>query len=415
MTKNSNSRFFYGYIIVIASFFLLLVMHGMYSTYGIFFNPIQEQFSWSRTTISGANSLAFFLMGVSSIATGRLTDRFGPRIVVAILGFLLGLGYLLMSQVNSVWQLYLFYGALVGIGTSIGDVALLSTTARWFTRRRGMMTGIVKVGTGTGMFIMPVVVSWLIASYDWRNTYIILGIIAIVSIVVIAQFLRRDPGQKGLKPYGEPESDASSSDLADTGYSLREAMRTGQFWMVCAIYFLIWYCALTMTTHVVPHAIDLDVSVARAAGIMSVIGGVSIMGRLVMGTTSDRTGNRRALMITYLVFVASFLWLQLAQELWALYIFAVIYGFAHGGFFALVSPLIAELFGTKSHGVIFGMILFIGQIGGALGPVIAGYIFDNTESYQLAFIILIAASVIGLILSILLRPTPIKEKQAAPY
>jgi len=415
VTKNSNSRFFYGYIIVIASFFLLLVMHGMYSTYGIFFNPIQEQFSWSRTTISGANSLAFFLMGVSSIATGRLTDRFGPRIVVAILGFLLGLGYLLMSQVNSVWQLYLFYGALVGIGTSIGDVALLSTTARWFTRRRGMMTGIVKVGTGTGMFIMPVVVSWLIASYDWRNTYIILGIIAIVSIVVIAQFLRRDPGQKGLKPYGEPESDASSSDLADTGYSLREAMRTGQFWMVCAIYFLIWYCALTMTTHVVPHAIDLDVSVARAAGIMSVIGGVSIMGRLVMGTTSDRTGNRRALMITYLVFVASFLWLQLAQELWALYIFAVIYGFAHGGFFALVSPLIAELFGTKSHGVIFGMILFIGQIGGALGPVIAGYIFDNTESYQLAFIILIAASVIGLILSILLRPTPIKEKQAAPY
>jgi len=411
LTQKSNPRFFYGYIVVIASFFVILIIHGMHGTYGVFFNPLQAEFDWSRTMVSGANSLGFFLMGLFAIVTGRLTDRFGPRIIVVAYGFTLGLGYSLMSQVNTVWQLYLFYGVIVGMSTSSGDVSLLSTTARWFVRRRGMMTGIVKVGTGTGLFLTPLVASWLISSYGWRDSYLILGIVSMVAIVALAQFLRRDPSQKGLKPYGAYTADDGSSDLGDEGLSLGEAIRTRQFWTVCASYFLVWYCALTIMVHIAPRAVDLGISAAGAASMISTIGGVSILGRLVMGTAGDRIGNRRALVISFLVLITALSWLQFANELWALYLFATVYGFAHGGFFALVSPLVAELFGTRSHGVIFGTVLCAGQIGGAIGSTVTGRIFDVTDSYQLAFLVLIILGVTGFVLSTLLRPMTTKREQ----
>jgi len=293
---------------------------------------------------------------------------------------------------------------IVGIGTGSGNVSLLSTTARWFIKRLGMMSGIVKVGTGAGLFIMPLVATWLISSYGWRDSYVFLGIISMIGIVSVAQVLRRDPSQKGLKPYGAHEQGASSSYLVGEGLSLHEAMYTKQFWMFCAMYFIVWYFAMSMTLHIVPHALDIGVSAARAAGVLSTIGGVSILGRIVMGGIGDRVGIRRALVICFLILIIALSWLQLVKELWALYLFAAIYGFPHGGFFALVSPLVAELFGTRSHGVIFGTVLFISQIGGAIGPAVTGYIFDITRSYQLAFLILLVAGVVGFMLSILLRP-----------
>ncbi len=143
---------------------------------------------------------------------------------------------------------------------------------------------------------------------------------------------------------------------------------------------------------------------------ISFIGGASILGRLVMGTTGDRIGNRHALIICFLIYVTALCWLQFAKELWMLYLFTGVYGFAHGGFFALTSPLVAELFGTRSHGVIFGIILFFGAIGGAIGPIVTGFIFDVTLSYQLAFLILVVVSVTGFTLSTFLKLMKVKKE-----
>jgi len=398
---------------VVASFFIVLLMHGLHSSYGVFFKPLQAEFGWDRATISGANSLGMFIMGLFAIVSGRLTDRFGPKITVMACGLILGLGYYLTSRVSAVWQLYLFYGFITGMGNSSGDVSLLSTTARWFVRRRGMMGGIVKVGTGAGQIIMPLVASWLILNYGWRDSYLILGIASMVGIVSIAQLLKRDPSEKGLQPYGVRNGSTGGTDLAGGGLSLREAVRTRQFWMVCATLFAMWYCTATMMVHIIPHATDLGFSAARAASMISTIGGVGISGRLIMGGASDRVGSKRALALCFLVLLAALSWLQLARQLWALYLFAAVYGFAHGGFFSLVSPLVAELFGTRSHGAIFGMVLFISQIGAAIGPVVTGRIFDVTDSYRLAFLILIAIGIAGLALSTRLRATRAKEVQ--PY
>jgi MFS family permease len=376
-------------------------MHGTASTYGVFFNFLQSEFSSDRATISGAHSLAFFLEGLFAIAYGRITDRLGSRAVIIVSSFILGLGYFFMSRVGSLWQLYFFYSVIVGLGVSSGNVSLLSTTARWFVKRRGLMTSIVKVGTGTGIFIMPLIVSWLIGEYGWRSAYLVLSIVAVVGIVPLAIFLKRDPTQMGLRAYGMYETDGTISQLATSAQlSLREAIRTRQFWAVCAIYFVTWYATQSILIHIVAYATDVGIVVSQAAGVLSTIGAVSIAGRLVMGGTGDRVGNRRALIICFVVLIIALSWLQFADGLWMLYFFAVLYGFAHGGFFAVMSPLVAELFGTISHGVNFGMVLFIAQIGGAIGPVITGRIFDVSQSYRIAFLISIALCIVALLVSI---------------
>jgi MFS family permease len=314
-----------------------------------------------------------------------------------------------MSRVDSVWELYLFYGLAVGLGTSCADASLLPTAARWFVKDRGIMSGMVKVGTGAGILIMPLVSTWLILSHDWRYAYSVLAVVVPVGLFVGALFLRRDPADKGLKPYGVSEEDSQDPKVYPS-YTLRQALRSRQFWTACSIYFIVWYCTQTIMIHIVPHAIDLEMSVASAAGMLSAIGASSIAGRLVMGRAIDKIGSQRALTVSLCILAASFAWLLFARQAWMLYLFVPIYGFAHGAFFALMSPLIAELFGIGSHGSIFGVLLFVGQSGGAVGPIIAGRIFDVTKDYQIAFIILMAASIVGLILSLTLKPAAVRQR-----
>ena len=209
-----KTRYFYGYNIVAAGFVIQGVVIGAMFTYGVFFKDFQSDFGWSRATISGASSLAFLIMGAAGILAGKLNDRIGPRVLIVASGISLGLGYLLMSHLQALWQLYLLYGVLGGIGFSAPDVIVLSTVTRWFVRRRGMMSGIVKVGTGAGQLLVPLIATALIAVYGWRNAYLIIGALALITLVAVAQILRRDPQGIGLQPDGgsnEPDS------LADAG------------------------------------------------------------------------------------------------------------------------------------------------------------------------------------------------------
>jgi len=405
LTGDRKPKLFYGYIIVLVGFGIQAVGWGVYSVFGVFFTPLLIEFGWTRVTISGATSLSFLLLGFFTIIAGRLGDKFGPRVVMVGCGLFLGLGYLLMSQVSTIWQLYLFYGLIVAIGTSGLDVLPLSTVARWFVKRRGMMSGILKAGTGAGVLLMSIVASGLIVSYGWRTSYLILGSAAFAFIVLAAQFLRRDPGQKGLVPYGADEAGAADLNATEVGFSLREAIHLRQFWMLCALCVSTFFCIDTIMVHIVPHGVDLGFLAANAATILAVIGGVSMVGRVVMGSAGDRIGSRLAISVCFPIMAVALFWLQIAQELWMLYLFAAVYGFAHGGFFALLSPLVAELFGLGSHGVIFGIVIFSGALGGSLGPVLVGYIFDVTNSYQLGFLVCALLAVISFILALLLRPT----------
>ena len=403
LTTGKKPRFFYGYVVVLISFFIMLLMFGTFYTFGVFFKPLSTQFDWTRATTSGAYSLAMFLSGLLAIVMGRLTDRFGSRTVMTLCGFFLGLGYLLMSQVSAVWQLYLFYGVVIGVGMSGAFVPLLSTVARWFDKRRGIMTGFVVAGIGTGTLIIPPLASWLISSYGWSTAYIVIGAIALVFIILAAQFLRLDPRRMGLLPDGKNE-EAGGLNLPARGFSLREAIGSRQLWILFAILFCFGFCLITIMAHVANHATDMEISAAIAAGILAVIGGLSILGRIVTGSIIDRVGNKPPLVINLFLMSGALFWLVVARELWMLYLFAVIFGFAYGGLAAMESPIVAGLFGLSSHGVILGVTAFGFTVGGAVGPILAGRIFDIFGGYQIAFLICAVVGILGIILAWQLRP-----------
>jgi MFS family permease len=400
-----RSKYFYGYNIVAAGFIIQGVCIGAMFTYGVFFREFQIEFGWSRAMISGASSLAFLVMGAGGILAGRLNDRIGPRVIIVATGISFGLGYLLMSRMQAPWQLFLLYGLLVGIGLSTHDVITLSTVARWFVRRRGMMTGIVKVGTGAGQLLVPLIAASLIAVFGWRNAYLIIGALSLMALVAVAQMLRRDPQGMGFLPDGDhAEQGGNGNASEERSVSLRAAIRSRQFWTICVAEFAIFFCLLTIILHIVPHATDLGLPPTIAAGVLATIGGVSMLGRIVLGVWNDRIGGKRSLIICFILLLGSLLWLPVAGEAWMLFLFAVVYGLAHGGFFTVMSPMIAELFGTGSHGLLFGVVLACGTVGGALGPLLAGRTFDVTGSYRIIFVVLTALVVLGFILIVLLRP-----------
>ena len=400
-----KAKYFYGYNIVAVSFIIQAICIGILVTYGIFFKEFQNEFGWSRATISGAPSLNFIVSGVAGILAGRLNDRIGPRILIVASGILLGLAYMFMAFLQAQWQLYLLYGVIIGVGVSTVDIITLSTLSRWFLKRLGMMSGIVKVGTGFGQLVIPLVAAALITAYGWRNSYIIIGTMLLIILIAVAKVLRRDPQGMGLLPdNGKYEPNGSGTVSTNPGVTLRAAVLTKQLWVMCMAWFAILFCLLTIMVHIVPHAIDLGLPPATAAGVLSTIGGVSMLGRFGMGTVNDRIGGKRSLIICTILLLFGLIWLQVAGDAWMLFLFAVINGFAHGALYTVISPTVAELFGTRSHGVLFGIVLFGGHIGGGIGPLMAGRIFDVTGSYQIVFLVLTGMAALGLMLVSLLRP-----------
>jgi MFS family permease len=394
---------FYPYLIATICFSMQAIGIGIYIGFGVFFNPLMAEFGWSRAAISGASSLAFFIMGIVGVLIGRLNDRFGPRPLLTVTALFLGLSGILMGRLTTLGQLYLFYGLLFGIGLSSIDVIALTTVARWFAHRRGLMTGIVKVGTGAGQFVVPLAASWLILHYGWRWSFVILGTVGGLVLVLMAQYLRRDPGALGLAL--SPSSDGAAADkMQVSSVGLSQALNTVQLWTICLVNLLLVFCLMIVLLHIVPHARDLGLAPMKAAGVLATIGAVSMLGRFLAGLGIDRWGSKPIMAGCFLLLLLGLAWLPVARQLWRLYLFAVVYGLAHGGFFTAISPLVAEWFGIGSHGALFGIVVGFGTAGGAVGPLLAGRLFDLSGSYTSTFWIIAVLSVISWALLLSLQP-----------
>lgn len=411
MIKKPNSapvleakpRVFYGYIIAIASFSIFLVVFGMRFTYGVFFTPVANEMGWSHAATSLAYSISMFMEGTFNIILGGVNDKYGPRVVITLSGILIAIGYCLIPLAGSVWQFYLFYGGLIGIGTGGMFVPLVSTIARWFRVRRSLMTGIVLSGVGFGMLIMAPLANRFIEIFNWRTTFLIMGILILVVVTLAAQFLRRDPSTMGLASYGDTADANNRKDPAE-GLSLKQAFRTYQLWFVMFMLFFYGYNLLSISIHIVPDAIKLGISATVAASILATLGGLQILGRIGMGAAADYIGNKRVFILAFIICVISLIFLTFNTATWAFFLFAIVFGVAQGGIASTQSPLVASLFGLKSHGLIFGVCGFFFTLGGALGPYITGYIFDVTGSYHLAFMICVGIGVLGLVLTLLVKP-----------
>ncbi|MEZ5660694.1 MAG: MFS transporter [Burkholderiaceae bacterium] len=384
--------------VVFASAFAVqfFVIGGMFA-YGVFFKALEAELGWSRTLLSAATSISFLVMGVFAMVAGRATERFGPRAVLTVSGACYGLGYALMLWMSAPWQLFLLYGGMIGLGLASHDVATLSTVARWYPKRRGLMTGFVKTGTALGQMILPLAAAALVTQLGWRLACLTLGIAAGVVLVIAAQ---------GVTLPKAAATDRSSAAAPAEGWPFAQARRKRQFWTLCALQFMFFPALMTVPVHIVVHGVDLGLDVGRAAAVLAVIGGISMVGRILVGGFVDRIGGRNAYLVCFGALVASlFALLNITDPIW-LFGFALIYGFSHGGFFTVVSPTIAELFGMRSHSTIFGIVVFCGTLGGAIGPLLAGMVFDARQSYQPAFLVLTGLAVLGLLLVLTLRPLP---------
>lgn len=362
---------------------------GLLVSYGLFFKPLQEEFGWSRTLLSSASSLSFLTMGVLSIIGGRLNDKFGPRLLLGISGTVYGIGFILVSQVSAPWQMFVIFGIFMGLGLGTQDVVTLSTISGWFEKRRGIMSGVVKTGSALGQITVPPLAAFLLFTYGWRQALILLGVGAIILLLVAAFTMKRPPVVLAATHTGFV-----------TGRSFAEARATRSFWTLCVIQFLFFPSMMAVPMHVTVHGIDLGMSTAKAAGLLSVLGATSIAGRLIIGTLADRIGGKQAFLISFIILLGSLTAFIGASVHDLLFLIVGFYGFSHGGLFTVVSPLVAEYYGMESHGEIFGTILFFGTIGGAIGPILAGWTFDLTGSYQLAFLGLASLAFLGLVLVI---------------
>ncbi|MBN1190681.1 MAG: MFS transporter [Dehalococcoidales bacterium] len=387
-----------------AAFIIIFAAYGMRFSYGVYFKPMAAELGYSSAVTAAAFSVSMFLEGVFSLVLGGLTDKYGPRIVLTCSSIVVGTGYFLMPFVHSPWQLYTFYGLIIGVGMGGIFVPMVSITARWFTARRNLMTGLVSSGAGIGMLIIPVVSSRLIENLGWRSTFVIMGIVILVVVLIAAQFLKRDPSRIGALPYGEKQPQGNEPVAPPAGFSFSEAIRLPQFWFLFAMMFWYGFYSSSINVHIVPDAINAGMAPTTAANIMAVSGGLLVIGRIILGTTADKIGNKRVFIIGFILSFLAMVWIILNQAHWAFFLFAVFIGFSQGGIGTSQSPITASLFGLRYHGLIFGCIGLGYTFGAAFGPFITGLIFDLTGSYHLAMIVCTCTCIVSLVLACLIRP-----------
>jgi MFS family permease len=405
---------FYGWIIVACTFAVLCVAYGIQFTFGVFLPAISAETGWDRASLSLPYSLYVFVYSALGVVTGRLTDRWGPRVVLTVGGCLLGCGIVLMSQVHALWQIYLFLGLIAASGMSAAYVPCNATVIRWFTQRRGLALSITSSGASFGNFLFPPLVAALISTYGWRQTYLILGLLGMVVVSACASFVVRDPEKMNLYPDGrrpiEPLPVKTTERIGLTEeWTLASAKRTSTFWLLNLIFTLTWLVVFMPMVHIVPFAVDLGIPPVRAAMTISLIGLAGFAGRLLLGPMSDRLGRIPALGLCLLLQAVAFVGFVFATGLASLYPAAAVFGFSYGGATALFPAIVGDFYGRTAVGAIVGFIFALAGSPAAFGPLIAGYIYSITGHYSAAFILSAGLNVAALALLLLLKkPTYIK-------
>lgn len=391
-----------------AGFLIAVVGLGTRYSFGVFFKSIESEFALTRGATSGVFSIYMLLCCVFAVLGGRALDRYGPKVVVFLMGSFTGLSLLLTSQANSAWQLLISYGLLLSLGTGAIYAVVNSTASRWFDKKRGFVLGITTSGGGFGAIVMAPFATYLISNFGWRTAFIVMGLIAWLVISSMCLILKKEPGDMGLLPDGvkseaaQPGPQKKEIKAQLTGLSVLQASRTSNFWFLGLIWLLLSLDVHLVFVHVVSYAVDMGNSLMDAAIILALIGGTTIPGRLLVGRVSDTIGRKAPAIACAVLQVGALLWLMWAQELWKLYVFAIAFGFLWGGLGVLTTALIGDVFGMRSIGAIMGMMSAGWALGAASGPAIGGYIFDVSGTYFMAFAagavaILIAALLVALV------------------
>ena len=333
---------------------------------------LEKEFGWSRTLLSSIGAAGWLAWGILAIPGGFLNDRLGPKIVLGVNGCIFGIGFILFSKSSEAWHLFLIFIFFIGAGLSTHDISTLSTIAKWFDSKRGLMTSIAKIGTAMGQMVMPPLIAFLIVAFGWRTATFYLGIAASIGLVLAASIMSA-PKNSNKK---------SKIERTDVGRLDKKVFNLLAFCQFC-----IFFAMFTTMTHIAAHGLNVGLSLKDSALLLSIIGFSSIFGRLSIGILADRLGGKKTYVICLLPMTIALFAIPFTDNILFIYCLLCLYGFSHGGHFTIVPFIIAENFGLKNLGAVFGKITFFGAMGSVTGPIVAGAIFDLTESYYHAFLL----------------------------
>lgn len=383
----------YGWVMLAVTFLTMLTTACAMGAPGVLMPPLQKTFGWTSAQISGALAVRLILLGLVAPFAAALMIRFGLKRVVSLaLGLIIaGLGLsLLMTEI---WQLFLFWGLFVGIGTGMTAIVLGATVAnRWFSQRRGLVIGILTASSATGQLAFLPVMARLSEDYGWRTALLLVCALLAVALVLVLLLLRDRPADVGLNPYGETQALApvATPPAAFSPFAmLKEAVQSRTFWILFGTFFI---CGAStnglIQTHFVSLCGDFGMAAVAAASVLAMMGLFDFVGTIGSGWLSDRFDSRWLLFWYYALRGLSLLYLPNAEfTILGLSPFAVFYGL---DWIATVPPtlkLAAEKFGLEKTPVVFGWIFCGHQLGAAAIAFIAGTIRTEYNTYLPAFLL----------------------------
>ena len=419
--------FYYGWFVLSLCFLTTLTSAGVRSSPSVLIHPLEAEFGWSRALIASAISMNLLLFGVASPISGWLIDRYGPRkVMLGSLGLLI-IGVSGTMAMNQFWQFFLVWGVIVGFGAGgVGSVLTATVGNRWFVARRGLALGILGSASSTGQIIFLPLFMAMITYAGWRMGSMALIIVAITLLPLIYLFMRDDPSEVGLEPYGAGQPGTASTVAAaslrgvpakNATITAREVVSHPTFWLLAGSFFVCGGTANGLIgTHLIPHEIEMGIPQIAAASLLGVMGALNMVGTIFSGWMIDRVQPQRWLALVYALRGLSLLLLPFVQDYFGLIVFAVIYGL---DWFATVPPsmaLTADTFGKQNVGKVYGWIFLSHQVGAAIMASAAGALRTWMGDYQFAFLSggVIAMIAAGLALQIKPAQQQVTSAPAAP-
>jgi len=398
----SSSR--YGWVIVAAGAVITCVAMGAMFALPVYLQPMAEETGWSHAGISFAMTIGFIVMGIGGFLWGTLSDKIGPRPVVLMAAALLGVGLFVASRATDLLVFQLAYGGLVGASGGAFFAPIIAATVGWFDKNRSLAVSLVSVGGGVAPMVMTPLASVLIGAYGWRMAMLSIAIAAVVIIVPTALLIRPAPA-------AAPAGGASLAEAAKPS-SVKAALRTPQFIVLAATFFLCCAAHSGPIFHTVSYAMICGASSLAAASIYSVEGLSGLFGRLIFGVLADKFGARRVILGGLLLQAAGIYSYIYVSQLPHFYLLALVLGMAYGGVMPLYSVLARDYFSQSMMGTVLGAATMVSSIGMAFGPVGGGWLYDTFGTYHWLYI---ASGAVGLgaALMALAFPPPSKPQATA--
>lgn len=390
MTKTTNST---GWMITFAALGVNLIL-GLLYTWGVFQKALVAQWGWTSTMASLPYSVSIAVFAFTMIFAGRAQDKIGPRYVAMLGGILLGIGLLASGLTKSPTIMVITFGIIAACGIGLGYSATTPCAIKWFeSSKRGLISGIVVAGVGLAPVYIAPLTNYLIELYGIQQTFIILGVFAIVAISVFSLFLKNPPA--GYIPVQSSAAPQVASTKPETPWN--EMVKTPQFYLLWTMYLLSATAGLMLIGHL-PKIAATQAGWKAGFYLIVVLSVFNAIGRVLIGSLSDKIGRSTAMLIVFALQAANMFVFSFYTTIPMLIFGAALAGLAYGALFTLFPTTTADYFGVKNLGVNYGLVFTGWGIAGVVGPLLAGMVNDKTGTYSISFYVAGALLIVAVIL-----------------